>query len=293
MKLLREPLIHFLLLGAGLFLLSGLLNDLEGERNTRIVVSPGRIEHLVTGFSRTWQRPPTQQELEGLTENYIKEEVLYREALVLGLDQDDTIIRRRLRQKIEFLAEDLGNTEEPNDAELRTYLDQHPSQFRIGSTISFTHIYLSPDRRGDDVDRDAEHLKGELINNPSLIEDHTIGDPFPLPHDFGLMAESQIANLFGQNFAAQLLTLAPNAWSGPVKSGYGSHLVFVRERVEGRLPTLEEVRDAVQREWESTTRREAKDRFYQRLRDQYSVTVELPEKLGQGNPTTSGAGTTE
>jgi hypothetical protein len=292
-RFIREPLVHFLFLGAGLFLFAWFLNMSEGDRNTPIVISPGRIEHLVTGFSRTWQRLPTQQELQGLIEDYIKEEVLYREALVLGLDQDDTIIRRRLRQKLEFLAEDFVATEEPTEEELQTYLEQHAERFRIGSAFSFTHIYLSADRRGDDVGRDAERLKRELINNPALIEDHSIGDPFPLSHDFALMSENQVANLFGKTFATQLLTLEPNTWTGPVESGYGMHLVFLRERIEGRVPILEEVRDAVRREWESTTRREAKDRFYQRLRDQYAVTVEYPEEMRQGNPAASGSEKTE
>jgi len=293
MKFLREPLVHFLLLGAGLFLLFGWLENPEGEGNKQIVVSPGRIEHLVIGFSRTWQRPPTQQELEGLVEDYIKEEVLYREARVMNLDQDDTVIRRRLRQKMEFLSEDLVATEEPTEEELQTYLKQHSEQFRIGSKISFTQVYLNADRRGDDAHRDAERLRLQLTENPRLIENPAIGDPFPLSQNFELLSESQVANLFGHEFAEQVLTLEPGTWSEPVKSGYGFHVVFVRERVEGRLPILEEVRDAVNREWVSTTRREAKDRFYQRLRDQYSVTVEFPEELRKEIPTASGVEKTE
>jgi len=284
----REPFVHFLLLGAGLFLLFGLWDNSEGEGNKRIVVSPGRIEHLVTGFSRTWQRPPTQKELKGLVEDYIKEEVLYREARVMGLDQDDTVIRRRLRQKMEFLSEDFVATEEPTEEELQAYLNAHLEQFRIGSKISFTHVYLNADRRGDDVLQDAERLRLQLTANPRLIENSAIGDPFPLEQDFELLSESQVAKLFGHGFADQVLTLPPNTWSKPVESGYGLHVVFVRERVEGRRPTLEEVREAVKREWESATRREAKDRFYQRLRDQYTVRVEFPEELREENLTASG-----
>ncbi|MEJ2231599.1 MAG: peptidylprolyl isomerase [Nitrospirales bacterium] len=290
---MREPLVHFLLLGAGLFVLAGLLANSEGDGNNRIVVSPGRIEHLVTGFSRTWQRPPTHQELEGLIEDYIKEEVWYREAQAMGLDQDDTVIRRRLRQKMEFLSEDFVATSAPTDAELTAYLDQHSEQFRIGSKISFTHVYLSPDRRGDDVDQDAERLKVDLLINPTPTVDEAIGDPFPLSHEFELLSESQVTNLFGKNFADHVFTLEPHTWSGPIESGYGIHLVFVRERVEGRIPTLEEVRAVVQREWESTTRREAKKSLYQELRDQYTVTVEYPEELRQGNSISPGSGKTE
>jgi len=293
MKLLREPLVHFLLLGAGLFFLAGLLGSSEEEGNKRIVVSSGRLEHLVTGFSRTWQRSPTQQELEGMVEDYIKEEVLYREARVLGLDQDDTVIRRRLRQKMEFLSEDFVAIEEPTEEELQTYLNQHPEQFRIDSKISFSHVYLKADGRGDDLRRDAERLRLQLTDNPRLIENSAIGDPFPLAQDFEFLSESQVANLFGQVFADQVFTLEPNIWSGPVESGYGFHVVFVRERVEGQTPMLEEVREAVQQEWVSATRREAKERFYQRLRDQYTVTVEFPTELKEGKFTASGVEKTE
>ena len=293
MKLLREPLVHFLFLGGGLFLLAGLLNMSEGEGKKRIVVSPGRVEHLITGFSRTWQRLPTQMELEGLIEDYIKEEVLYREALVMGLDQEDTVIRRRLRQKMEFLSEDFVAMEEPSEEKLQVYLDQHPDQFRIGSTISFTHVYFNAERRGVDVQRDAERVRLQLTENPRLVENSAIGDPFPLSQNFESLSESQVANLFGKAFADQVLTLAPNIWSEPVESGYGIHLVFVRERVEGRLPTLEEVREVVEREWVSATRREAKDRLYQRLRDQYTVTIEFPKEVKEENPIAPGVEKTE
>ena len=131
----------------------------------------------------------------------------YREARVLGLDQDDTVVRRRLRQKMEFLSEDFDATVEPTEEELQAYLIQHPEQFRIGSTISFTQVYQNADRRGDDVYRDAQRLRSQLIENPGLLENPAIGD--------------------------QLLTLQPNTWSEPVKSGYGLHVVFVRERLMG------------------------------------------------------------
>src|SRR3972149_7669478 len=130
MQILREPLVHFLVLGAGIFFISGLLRNPEADKPDRIVVTAGHIRQIIEGWSRTWQRPPTPQELEGLIEDYIKEEVFYREALVLGLDRDDTIVRRRLRQKVEFLSEDMMGVPEPREEYLRRFLESHSDTFR-------------------------------------------------------------------------------------------------------------------------------------------------------------------
>ena len=280
MKFFREPLFHFLLLGAGLFFLSSLVNKPEGELEKQIVVTPGKVEQLITGFSRIWQRPPTQQELEGLIQDFIKEEVWYREGQTLGLDRDDTVIRRRLRQKMEFLAEDFGETADPTEEELQIYLNQHAGRFGIGAKISFTQVYLNTDRRGGETEDDAEELRLQLSADPGHIRNSEIGDPFPLPRDFTLLTQNQVANLFGKDFSAQLFKLEPDVWAGPVPSGYGLHLVLVRERVEGRAPALAEVREAIKREWLAMNRQKAKERFYEHLRNQYTVTVDYPEGLG-------------
>ena len=158
MKLLREPLVHFLVLGAALFLLYKIVADPVGDRSDRIVVTSGHIERLVEGWKRTWQRPPTRKELEGLIEDHIREEILYREARAMGLDRDDTIIRRRLRQKMEFLFEDLGAQANPSDEELQAFLDKNPDAFRVATRVTFSHIYLNRDRRGESATRDAERL---------------------------------------------------------------------------------------------------------------------------------------
>jgi hypothetical protein len=152
-KILREPLLHFLVLGAGLFLLFGLVGEPAGERSDRIVITEAKIGDLAQMFERTWRRPPTPAELDGLIEDHIKEEILYREALALGLDRDDTVIRRQLRLKMEFVSEDFAPQTEPTEDELRAFLAEHADRFRSPSRISFTQVYLSPDRRGEDVRR--------------------------------------------------------------------------------------------------------------------------------------------
>lgn len=279
MQVFREPLVHFLILGAGIFFISGLLRNPEADKADRIVVTAGHIEQIVEGWSRTWQRPPTPQELEGLIEDYIREEIFCREALVLGLDRDDTIVRRRLRQKVEFLSEDMIGVKEPEEEDLRRFLESHPDTFRIGAKITFSHIYFNQDRRGEAIRNDAEYLRAKLVKGNNEVDSNEVGDPFPLPHDFEMLPEDEVVKLFGQEFAAQLLKLGLNTWSGPVESGYGIHLVFIHERTVGHIPDLSEARETVKREWLAAQRSKAKETFYQRLRNRYTVSVELPDRL--------------
>jgi hypothetical protein len=275
-KLLREPLLHFLLLGAGLFLLYALVGERGGVDSTEIVITPGHVEHLVAGFTRVWQRPPTQEELAGLVREYVREEVYYREALAMGLDKDDTIIRRRLRQKLEFLSEDTAARAEPTDDDLRTYLKEHPEKFRVDQRLSFSHIYLNPDRRGKNLGRDAEQLLAQLNRHGKRVDPTELGDPFLLDHNYRTVSASEAARDFGEKFAATLDELPVGQWQGPVESGYGVHLVLVRERTQGRLPALEEVRAAVGRDWINARRLEANEKLYQALLQRYTVTIEQP-----------------
>jgi hypothetical protein len=276
-KLLHEPLVHFLLLGAGLFLLYSLLGSRTGSDSNEIVITPGHVEHLVAGFTRVWQRPPTQQELEGLIREYIREEIYYREALAMGLDKDDTIIRRRLRQKIEFLSEDTAAQAEPSDEDLRAYLKEHPEAFRVDPRVTFSHIYLNPDRRGKNLARDAEQLLARLNRAGATVDISDLGDPFLLDHTYRAVSARDAAREFGEGFAAALGELPVGQWRGPVESGYGVHLVLLRERTDGRTPALEEVRDAVRREWANARRLEANEKFYQALLQRYTVTIEAPQ----------------
>src|SRR6476659_3404233 len=158
MKALREPLLHFLLLGATIFGAYRLLSDARATRPGSIVVTEGRIEALVAAFTRTWQRPPTASEREGLIREYIREEVYVREAITLGLDQDDVVIRRRLRQKLEFVSEDLSSQADPTDGQLRAYLNAHQDAFRVEPHFTFRQVFLDPQRRGDKLSRDAARL---------------------------------------------------------------------------------------------------------------------------------------
>jgi hypothetical protein len=279
MRFLREPLLHFLLLGAGLFALFYFVNKDSGDEPGRIVVTAGQIQHLADVFTRTWQRPLTKQELEGLIQDYVREEVLYREAIALGLDRDDTVIRRRLRQKMEFMSEDVATQTELSDEELRDYLVKHPEKFRLERSFTFSQVYLNPNRRGDSLKSDVENLLVKLNDSGAKTDIATLGDRFLLEHDFKSATESEISKLFGEKFAAQLSQLEPGRWHGPVESGYGVHLVFIQERAEAHVPPLDEIRDAVLREWENDKRLEAKEKLYQSLLERYTVVVERPEEV--------------
>jgi hypothetical protein len=216
MKFLREPLVHFLLLGAGLFVVFSLLNKETREVPGKIVVTAGQIEHLTISFTRTWQRPPTDQELEGLIQDYIREEVFYREAIALGLDRDDTVIRRRLRQKLEFVSDDLTAQLKPTDDELRTYLANHVDAFGVEPRFTFSHVYFNPDRRGDDLERDVQRLLSELHQAGGHADVTTLGDSFLLEQDFKAAPRSEVARIFGKSFASQLSHVEPGTWQEPV-----------------------------------------------------------------------------
>ncbi len=275
-KLMREPLAHFVLLGAGLFAWSALWGQ-PGTRNERIVVTEAHVSRLIEIFGRTWQRPPTERELQRLVDEHIKEEIFYREALAMGLDRDDTIIRRRLRQKMEFLSEDLAAQNDPTDEELEAYLAEHVERFRIEGPLSFAHVYISIDRRGDKAIDDAKALLARLNRDPEASGDvASLGDRLPLPSGYESTTASEIAKMFGRAFAERVSGLPVGEWSGPVESGYGLHLVLVSERSEDRMPELAEVREAVTRDWRVREREQTNDEIFQKLREKYRVVVEFP-----------------
>jgi hypothetical protein len=280
MKFLREPLVHFLLLGAAMFVIYGLVSEEGGGKPGDIIVTQGTIDNLAAAFARTWHRPPADQELEGLIQDYIREEVLYREALALGLDRDDTIIRRRLRQKLEFIFEDVAAQAEPRDEDLHAYLQAHPEAFAIEPRFTFQQVYLDSRRRGPHLTRDVDRLLAELQQLDDNANLAALGDAFLLPHHFERLSATEARKTFGDTFVAGLSTLMPGQWQGPVPSGYGVHLVAVSERTPARIPELAEVREAVRREWAHARRLEANETFVRSLLQRYTVTIKPPQPAG-------------
>jgi hypothetical protein len=267
---LREPLLHFFVLGAGIFALYGFAGGTDpGSR--RIVVDRGTQESLAATFARTWQRPPTREELDGLLAEHVREEILSREARALGLDEGDVVVRRRLRQKLELLAAGFGEAAEPDEAELLAWLRAHPERWRVEPRLSFRHVYLSRERRGAAADADAARLLAQLAAG---ADPAGLGDPLLLPPELHDAPLPDVARQFGDAFAARVAELPPGAWLGPVESGYGPHLVRIDARSEGRLPELAEVRDSVLRDWQAAQAEAAREAHYRALRASYSVVIE-------------------
>ena len=275
-RLLREPLLHFLLVGAVLFVLYGVLNRGRSDAPRDIVISEARVEAIAESFATVWMRPPTAAELKGLIDDYVAEEVYYREAIAMGLDQDDTVIRRRLRQKMEFISDGIADLAEPTDAQLQAYLEQNPGKFAQPAQLTFRQVYLSAERRGDRVRADAEKLLAELQANAGRVDPAEAGDPTLLPATMEVASPQSIANAFGQEFAQQVDEAPVGQWAGPIESSFGLHLVRVDERAVGKAPTLAEVRPIVLREWQSDARREHNSSFLATLRAKYDVRVEGP-----------------
>jgi hypothetical protein len=279
-KRLNDPLLHFLLSGALLFLVFELIKSPVGDQENNIVITRGDIDSLQANFTRTWQRPPTEDELNGLIEDKVQGEIAFREAVAMGLDQDDAVIRRRLRMKMELLVEDVAGLSPPTDEDLEAYLAENRESFRQQPQVSFMHVYLNSDKRGARVEDNAREILARLSSAGLDADLESFGDPNMLPKELPLYYINDIGRLFGVEFSRQILEVKPGAWTGPVWSSYGLHLVYVRERIEGRDPALDEVRKEVEREWSAKRRREFKEETYKKLRERYTVIIEeTPEPI--------------
>jgi len=278
---LREPLLHFLVIGGVLFAAYGVLNPQTGDRfrSSQIRLTEDDLRQMAVVWAAKWQRSPTPEEMHSLIEEKIREEILYREALALGLDQGDTIVRRRLAQKMEFLAEDTSAIRDPAAAELKAWFEQNRGRFAQPGRISFRHLYFSPDRRGERA-RDAaagalDKLAGKPADAPVAAN---VGDRFMYQAYYGDRLPEQVANVFGTTFAQSLFQLKPGAWQGPVESGLGWHLVFVDSITPGRVPAFEEIEPDVKAEWVAEQRADAKRRAFEAMRARYEVVLPAGRK---------------
>ena len=271
-RFLREPLFHFLASGALLFAFYAVVSPTGGEDEglARIVVTPEQVARLREAYQDVWGRPPDDDALAGLIDNHVRQEVLYREALQLGLDRGDALIRRRLNQKMEFLAGSGVELLEPTDAELGAYLTEHAERYRVPGEVAFRQLFLGEAAQPDGSDAMLE----ELRRRPLEADLADLGVPTLLPPVFGPATGQDVRSLFGASFADALLDLEPGAWLGPVRSGYGWHLVMVTHRVSGRLPSLDEVRATLERDWRAARASELRDQAYRELRARYVVEIQ-------------------
>jgi len=278
--ILREPMVLFLFLALVIFTYDSLTTD-PYESEKVLVVSQGNIRHLAAGFEKTWQRAPNQEELKRLIDERIREEVYYREALALRLDDEDTIVRRRLRQKYEFLVEDLGDYADPSDQALGSYLNQRSELFRIEARLAFQQIYLDPSKPRNTKAYVAS-LKQQL-NDGSLQESglRELSDSFMLAFSHPVTDARAVDSNFGSGFSDQLMTLPIGSWQGPVRSGYGMHLVYVERYIPARSPSLAEVRTQVVIEWQREQKQAFQQDHYETLLLKYEVVIE-DDYLNQG-----------
>jgi len=277
-KLLREPLLHFMFIGAVIYLLYGVFAEPVPEADDKtIVVTAGEIEWMQTAWQKRWNRLPTAEEFDGLIQQYIKETVLYREALTMGLNQHDQVIRRRLAQKLEFLAKDLVALTPPTEAELQSYFDENQARYQQPVLYTFTQVFIDPDKRGDATLEDAEVIKQTLILKGDDIADvGAFGDDFMLQNYYPEKDAVEIQKLFGSGFTESLAELSPGQWHGPVLSGYGVHLVYISSISEPPAPEFAALRERVVQDWTMERGEELNDKFYASLRDQYTVVIEEP-----------------
>ncbi len=289
MKLLREPIIHFAVAGGLLFgayaLVSG--ETLPEEEAASVEVGEGELRWLQETFTNQWQRPPTQFELQELLASYLEEELLSREAQALGLDRGDTIVRRRLAQKLDFIISDTFRLNEPGEDELRRYYGEHPEAFTTAPSVSFEQRYFSPERRLDAED-DAAAVLHRISDEDQFAKAMDGGDPLFLEGGFEALGQVALSNLFGDGFAAAVFALAPGAWNGPIASGYGDELAKVTRIEPGRLQPFEAVHDDVLAAWRDAQYRESKTAYLASLREKYGVTIApsvvhlLPRELAGG-----------
>ena len=271
--ILKEPLVHFLLIGAGLFLIYSFSAGPADDNARHIVVSSGQVQQMVSRFTQTWMRPPLDEEFDGLIENYVRDEIFYREAVAMGLDRNDQTIKQRLRMKLEFLLEDLSSVSEISDQELSEFLARHPEKFMVEPRVSFRQVYLDPQKHHDPV-AEAQSLLLSLQKGTDPLQ---AGDTTLLDYEYIRASQGNIIRSFGESFAEQISHLDPGGWAGPFASQFGVHLVKVTQREEARLPELAEIRDQVEREYLVLRRQEMKDDTYERLRAGYQVVIEASE----------------
>ncbi len=269
---LREPLTHFLIAGLALFLFFGWRGNAVDPASRTITIDEAQVSLLAAQWDQTWHRPPTTQEIDGLIRDYIKEEIYTREAVRLGLDRDDIVIRRRLRNKMEFLARAAIENSNPTDATLQKWLDDHQKNYAIGAQLSFDQIYLGEADPALIASR-AGSIRRELQTGADWQK---LGERISLPKSMHKADFEAVAKIFGDDFAKALSALPTGDWSGPIDSGFGTHLVRIRDHITGRPAMLSDVQQQVENDWRSATEKQREDRAYQALLNGYTIRIAKP-----------------
>jgi peptidyl-prolyl cis-trans isomerase C len=276
---LREPLIHFLLIGVALFAAFHYLQPARSAAlsSNQIQLSLDQLAQLTVLFRSQWRRDPTPEEFRRMVEQKVQSEVLYREALAMGLDKDDEIVKRRMAQKMQFLAEDVAAAREPTTAELEAWFAKNTDKFAQPKRVSFRHLYFSPDRRGSRAREDAAKALTQLVGQPEdakLAE--SLADPFMFQDYYRDRAPDYLGKEFGPQFAQAVEKLPTGSWQGPIESGFGWHLVYVDSVIPDRLPAFEEVEPEVKTAWLAEQKEQAWRQAYKAMRAKYTVLLPAP-----------------
>jgi hypothetical protein len=270
-RLLREPVLHFLLIGIALFVAYGQLAP-PPDGGARIVVSQAIVDNIAREYEARWFRPPGEEELAKLIEAHVRDEILYREGVALGLDRDDPVIKRRVRQKLEVIAEEQLARDAPTDAQLAEFLEKNPERFSRPGTVSFEQVFFP-------ATATTAELEAARTAAAHGVDPARLGQSSMLPPRADAAPLDLVARDFGAEFAAALVKLPPDTWTGPVGSGFGLHLVRVTALTPSAVPPLDEVRSAVAREWEHERRLASLAENYARLRGEYEVVIEARPAL--------------
>lgn len=279
-RFLKEPLLHFVLLGAAFFAADALRNGRTAQASAgQIFVPLGRVENLAALFVKTWQRKPTAEELRGLVDDYVLEEALYRQGMELGVDQGDTIIRRRVRQKMEFVVNDIAELASPSEQQLEDWLSEHRSDYDQPGRYRMRQIYLNPELHGDGLQADSERVLKQLKQLGSEGDPRALGDPSLLEHAYPDAPHDVLQRTFGEQFAEQLLQAPRGQWTGPLTSAYGLHFVYIDSYTQAAPPALETVRAEVLRDWEFEQRERSIEHYYEQLLTRYEVQIDWPAEM--------------
>lgn len=263
-RIIREPIVLFFLFGFILFIVYDWTTTYYEIQNKKIIVTDAQIQLLKETFTKTWNREPTEQELKAQIENFIKDEIYFKEAVDLGLDKSDIAVKRRLRQIMEMMMDDMA-TVYPSEDQLKTYLTENHDKFRRDPYISFRHIYFSSENR-----ETAMEVLGKL-KDTLPVDERSFEGLALIPNELSEESYRNVERLFGKSFTEEVFTLKPGIWQGPVESAYGYHLVYISELTEGFVPELSEIWDEVEREWSVEKRIQVKDQQYQKIRERYTI----------------------
>lgn len=276
-RILREPLVQFLLVGAALFGAWHIVGPAQAARDSgnRIVITEDDLKQIAIVWISQGRPPPTREQMQSMVEGRVREEVLYREALALGLDKDDAIVRRQLARKMEFVAEDLSKLTEPSPADLHDWYDKNKERFALPARATFRQVYFSPDRRGANARADAAAALAQL-DGKAIDARIAGGDPLMLQAFYGDRSLEVVAKEFGPPFARALSGVKPGAWAGPIESGYGWHLVFVDAMTAQRIPAFDEIEADVKTAWIEDNRERTKTQLYESMRARYEVVLPPP-----------------